>query len=105
MSDTPVTVEPDYTKSGIEASETFKNRVSDAGVKYPIDVNGHRVRVKYGFQYDYRNLLKLMEICYYCTQCGEEQSLEGDGLWRYEKVERRAARKYMLGYFVETPCQ
>jgi hypothetical protein len=102
----PITVEPDYTKSGIEASETFKNRVSDSGAKYPISIGDHSLQVKYRFDKDYGGLLQLMEITYYCTECGDEKGVTEQGeLWSFDKKQRRELRKYVLGYFVETDCQ
>jgi len=99
-----ITVEPEYTKSGIEASRTFKNRVSNAGAEYPLAINGHSVQVKYLFENDHRGLLKLMGLGYYCNYCGVEQMLEGDALWEYKNRERREARKYLIGYFCESLC-
>lgn len=102
----PVTVEPDFTKSGIEASQTYKNRVSDSGAKYPIDVSGHSLQVRYRFDRDSGGLLKLMEIGYYCTKCGEEKTVDDKGeLWKYDKTDRRDIRKYLIGYFVQSDCQ
>lgn len=101
----PVTVEPDYTKSGIEASETYKNRVSDSGAEYPIKIGNHFLQVKYRFDKDHGGLLQLMEIAYYCKKCGKEKGISEQGeLWSFDKEERREIRKYLIGYFVETDC-
>jgi len=100
----PVTVEPDYTKSGIEASRTFKNRVSDPGAEYPFSINGHTVQVRYQFENDDNGLLKLMELEYYCQNCGTEQKFTGDKLWEYSDGEQREVRKYLIGYFCECSC-
>lgn len=100
----PITVEPDYTKSGIEASETFKNRVSDAGAKYPLSIGGHSIRVVYTFEKDKGGLLKLMGLGYYCLDCEEQKNIEGDKLWTYENNVMKLSREYMLGHFFETDC-
>jgi len=100
----PITVEPDYTKSGIEASESYKNRVANAGAEYPLKISGHSVQVIYRFENDSDGLLKLMSIGYYCTDCDEQQHLRGDSLWKIDKHIRKSARKYMLGHFFETDC-
>ena len=101
-----VIVEPDYTKSGIEASKTFKNRVSNSGAEYPIPVGKHSLQVKYRFDKDYGGLLQLMEITYYCTECNKELGADKQGeLWSFDKYKRRLLRKYILGYFVETKCE
>jgi len=102
----PVIVEPDYTKSGIEASKTFKNRVSDSGAEYPIPVVDHLLQVKYRFDKDYGGLLQLMEMTYYCKKCDKELGADQQGeLWSFDKDQRRNLRKYIIGYFVETDCQ
>lgn len=102
----PVTVEPDFTKSGIEASETYKNRVSDSGAKYPVEIGDHLLQVKYRFDKDFGGLLQLMEISYYCEKCGKEKGISEQGeLWSFDKHERRDIRKYLIGYFVEEDCQ
>jgi hypothetical protein len=105
MTGDTVTVQPDYTKSGIEASKTIKNRASDNGAEYPVDISGHLLQVEYTFERDFGGLLQLHGIRYYCERCGEEKSISEQGnLREFPKTDRRKVRQYLIGYFTEIDC-
>lgn len=105
MSTESVRVEPDYVESGIYASSTYKNRVSEAGAKYPISIGSHNIRIVCTYTYNNNNILKLMDMEYYCVDCDENIHFHDGHFWKCEDIVRGRVKEYMMGYFLGIECK
>lgn len=70
---------------------------------YPIDINGHSVKVKYIYKKEY-GLQKLVQLGFYCENCDYETFVNYDKLYEADDEKISKVRGWMHGYFYHYDC-